>query len=214
MLQKIYNKLLKHFGEQNWWPTISDNKEFEVCIGAILTQNTAWKNVEKAVASLNERNLISINSINNSSEKELAQLIRPSGYYNQKARKLKNFCKYVIDNYDGDLKKFFSSGSLREELLSINGVGNETADSIILYSAKKPVFVIDAYTKRIVARMGIINSNSSYGEVQQLFMKNLKKEETLYNEYHALLVMLGKNYCRKKPECQKCPVRGDCKQKI
>ena len=177
---------------------------------AILTQNTNWKNVEKAIVKLNKNNFIDAKTIIKINNKKLAQIIKSSGYHNQKAKKLKNFCNFLINRYDGSLKKFFKNNikKLREELLSINGIGPETADSIILYAAKKPIFVIDAYTKRIMNRIGY--KEVAYEELQKLFMKNLKNSERLFNEYHALLVELGKNICKKIPLCEKCPINNHC----
>ncbi len=224
-LIKIYSTLLKKFGPQSWWPVtlegevtpkyhkkINKNQKhkLEIIFGAILTQNTAWKNVEKAITNLNKHNLIDVKKINKIEQKRLAELIKPSGYYNQKAKKLKDFCNFLIRNYNGDLNKFFKKGidELRKDLLSINGIGPETADSIILYAAEKPIFVIGAYTKRIFGRLGF--REKTYNELQELFMKNLPKDYKLFNEYHALLVELGKHYCRKKPLCADCALIKWC----
>lgn len=227
-IHTIYNILLKSLGPQNWWPTtlegqlhptyhgkrpLTEKQLFEICIGAILTQNTAWKNVEKAITNLNKSNLIDVNKINSVNEKRLASLIKSSGYYNQKAKKLKHFSNFLIKNYGSNLETFLSKDitPLREELLSIKGIGPETADSIILYASEKPIFVIDAYTKRIFSRLGFCKPAVSYDELQNLFHKNLQKNHNMFNEYHALLVELGKNYCRKKPLCSKCPLTKLCK---
>ncbi len=225
---KIYSMLEKRYGRQNWWPVTLDGElmpkyvsgkrsgkhKFEIIIGAILTQNTSWKNVEKAIINLNENNLIDVSKINKTGKGKLAQLIRSSGYYNQKAKKLKEFCKYLVENYQGDLKKLFSknTGELRRELLKIHGIGEETADSIILYAAEKPSFVADAYTKRIFSRIGVCNEKIRYNELQKLITKNIRKNTGLYNQYHALLVTLGKEICRKKePMCNACPLNKICK---
>ncbi len=222
----IYNKLLEHFGAQNWWPVTNENsvkptykkrdrlterQKLEICVGAILTQNTAWKNVEVAIENLNKENLIDIRKIKKIDKKKLARLIKSSGYYNQKAVKLKIFAKYLAENYKGNLKEFFKKDTekLRDELLSIKGIGPETADSIILYAAEKPIFVIDAYTKRIFKRLGY--KEETYEELQNLFMENLEKDAKLFNEYHALLVELGKNICKTEPLCDKCPLKDLCK---
>ena len=223
-LMKIYSKLLHSFGPLHWWPVTSEGKlhpeysggptnekqQLEVIFGAILTQNTSWKNVEKAIAELNKNNLVDAEKIFNIENKKLAEIIRSSGYHNQKAKKLKNFCEFLFKNCQGELKNLFQKEvpELRKELLSVNGIGPETADSIILYSAKKPIFVIDAYTKRIMGRIGF--NEESYGQLQQLFMRNLQNSEKLFNEYHALLVELGKNYCKTIPLCNKCPLKKDC----
>ena len=191
-LNKIYDILYKQFGPQHWWPA---NSRFEVIMGAILTQNTNWKNVEKAIKNLKERNLLNKEAIQNIPEKELASLIKPAGYYNQKAKKLKAFVKF-----EGEIT--------RENLLNIWGIGPETVDSILLYAYNKPIFVIDAYTKRVINRLGY--KEQTYDELQTLFMENLPTDEKLFNEFHALLVQLGKNYCKTKPVCEKCPLRKEC----
>lgn len=191
-LNKIYDILYKQFGPQHWWPA---NSRFEVIMGAILTQNTNWKNVEKAIKNLKERNLLNKEAIQNTPEKELASLIKPAGYYNQKAKKLKAFVKF-----EGEIT--------RENLLNIWGIGPETVDSILLYAYNKPIFVIDAYTKRVINRLGY--KEQTYDELQTLFMENLPTDEKLFNEFHALLVQLGKNYCKTKPVCEKCPLRKEC----
>ena len=178
----------------------------------ILTQNTNWKNVEKAIINLNKNNLININKILKINNKKLAQIIKSSGYHNQKAKKLKNFSLFLINNYNGNINEFFNNEIkiLRIELLSINGIGPETADSIILYAAKKPIFVVDSYTKRVYSRIFNIKKELKYDKLQQIFMKNLNSNEKLFNEYHALLVELGKNICKKKPLCNKCPINNLC----
>ena len=226
-LYQIYKMLLDAFGEQGWWPLTDEGEvrpkhtgkkpskereRFEIVIGAILTQNTSWKNVERAIENLNRENLIDIQKIDEIEINKLAAIIRSAGYFNQKARRLKDFVRFLIDNYDGKLENLFSleMRRLREELLSIKGIGKETADSIILYSALQPIFVIDAYTKRIMKRLGLGDKN--YDELQEMFMSSLPKDQRLFAEYHALLVHLGKNYCKKsKPNCKVCPLNGMCK---
>jgi len=225
MFNKIYKTLLKSFGPQHWWPVteereitpkyhkninLSEKQKLEIIFGAILTQNTNWKNAEKAIINLNKHNLINTKKIINIKNKKLALIIKSSGYHNQKAKKLKNFCDFLLKNYNGNLDLFLKNKirKLRSELLNINGIGPETADSIILYAAKKPIFVIDAYTKRIFSRIGY--KEKTYDELQKLFMENIPKKENLFNEYHALLVELGKNTCRKKPLCEKCPINQHC----
>ena len=227
MLNQIYIKLHFHFGNQNWWPVtldgdvapkyhksikLSEKQKLEICFGAILTQNTSWKNVEKAIAQLNKNQLVDINKIIKMDNEKLAEIIKSSGYHNQKSKKLKNLCLFLKNNYNGNIKKMFSNSitKLRNELLSINGIGPETADSIILYAAKKPIFVIDAYTKRIYSRIFNIKKEFGYDELQQIFMKELNNDEKLFNEYHALLVELGKNICKKKPLCNQCPISNMC----
>lgn len=218
-IKNIYYILLKRFGKQGWWPLSvngipahngkrpsSERDKFEICAGAILTQNTNWKNVEKAIVNLNMENLLDIKKINKINKKRLANLIKSSGYYNQKASKLKIFADYVIKNYNGKLGLFFKKkiNELRDELLSIKGIGPETADSIILYAAEKPVFVIDAYTKRIFLRLGICKKDVKYDELQKIFHKNLPLDVSLFKEYHALIVELGKNFCKSKARCELC----------
>jgi len=223
MIKQIYDKLYSHFGPQYWWPVtldgritpnyhknikLNEKQKLEICFGAILTQNTNWKNVEKAIIQLNKNKLINIEKIIKINNKKLASIIKSSGYHNQKAKKLKNFCSFLSINYNSD--SFFKNNikKFREELLSINGIGPETADSIILYAAKKPIFVIDAYTKRIMNRIGY--KEKTYEELQSLFMNNLELNEKLFNQYHSLLVELGKNICKKKPLCDKCPLNNIC----
>jgi endonuclease-3 related protein len=206
ILNAFYKTLYAYFGPQHWWPAES---RFEVIIGAILTQNTSWSNVEKAIDNLKKNKLLKLPRLYKLPHKKLASLIRPAGYYNIKAKRLKEFLKFAYDSYRGNLKKMSSQGmyKLRKQLLSVNGIGPETADSILLYALDKPVFVVDAYTKRILSRHHIIKDDSSYEKVQNLFMQNLKNKVILFNEYHALLVRLGKDFCRKnKPRCQDCPL--------
>ena len=176
----------------------------------ILTKNISWKNVDKTFNNLIKNNLIDVIKIIDIDTKRLAEIIMPSGYHNQKAKKLKNFCNFLVRNYNGNLNDLFMIGKLklRNELLSVNGIGPETADSIILYAAKKPIFVIDAYTKRILNRIGY--KDAKYEELQNLFMKYLPNNEKLFNEYHALLVELGKNICKKEPLCERCPLNASC----
>lgn len=223
-LKEIYSKLYSDFGPQRWWPVtkegeavpkyhknrnLTEKQKLEICFGAILTQNTSWKNVEKAIVNLNKNNLIDIEKILKIKNKRLAEIIRPSGYYNQKAKKIKNFCNFLAKRHRSLRKLFENSVSeLRKELLSVNGIGPETADSIILYAAKKPVFVVDAYTKRILNRIGY--REMAYDELQRLFMESLPNSEKLFNEYHALLVELGKNTCKRNPLCNECPVSRHC----
>ena len=234
MLLKIFKILEKEFGSQGWWPTtrddklipeynssnstraLSDKERLEIVFGAILTQNTSWKNVEKAIINLNKNNLINVNKISNISQEELAELIKSSGYFNQKAERLKIFCNYLINNYKGNVSLLFNKNidELRQELLSIKGIGPETADSIILYAAQKPIFVIDAYTERVFSRLGICNKNISYDQLQQLFHSKLKSDVSLFNEYHALIVKLAKGFCKTKPLCNNCPINNICKKII
>lgn len=210
-IKQIYKQLLKAYGPQGWWPVTTDNAVFEIITGAILTQNTAWKNVEKAIENLKKNDLVAVEKIRKTDKKRLALLIRSAGYYNQKAERLIIFAEFLSKN---PIKKLMKeeTGKLREKLLAIKGIGDETADSILLYAFNKPVFVIDAYTKRIFKRVGY--KEESYEELQALFMKNLKKDARLFNEYHALLVELGKNLCKKRPSCGNCPLKQLCKREV
>jgi endonuclease-3 related protein len=179
-------------------------------VGAILTQNTNWANVEKAINNLKKNKLLSEYALYRLSHRRLASLIRPAGYYNIKAKRLKEFIAFLFKDYQGNLKKISQADTLvlRRQLLSVNGIGPETADSILLYSLNKPVFVIDAYTRRILSRHSLLKEGSSYEEAQDLFMQNLENDVKLFNEYHALLVKLGKEFCLKnKPKCEMCPLR-------
>ncbi|MDP8223756.1 MAG: hypothetical protein P9L99_10390 [Candidatus Lernaella stagnicola] len=206
-LRRLYQRAFEHFGPLHWWP---GDSPFEVCVGAILTQNTAWTNVEKAITNLKARRFLSVRGMHLVDEVLLANAIRPSGYYNQKAKKLKAFCEYVTRRHQGSLRVMLSQpiDTLREELLSINGVGPETADSIILYAAQQPVFVVDAYTRRILYRMGLTAEDAAYHELQDLFHARLPRDTAYYNEFHAQIVYVGKEFCRKsKPRCDRCPVR-------
>ena len=201
-LMQIYKELHKTYGLQNWWQTTTANKQFEIIIGAILCQNTAWKNVEKAIANLKKANLIDAKKILKTNKSKIAKLIKPAGYYNQKAERLKIISKFYLEN----------KNPTREQLLNVKGVGPETADSILLYAYGKPTFVVDAYTKRIFSRIGLVKTED-YHEVQDFFHANLEKGAKTFNEYHALIVELAKQHCRKKPECEKCPLSESCRRK-
>jgi len=204
---KIYQILYKRYGSQHWWP---GDTPFEVIVGAVLTQNTAWQNVEKAIGNLKRENLLSVKKLANVSLAKLSTLIRPSGYYNVKAKRLKAMLNFLTNEYDGDISNVKKKNirTLRPQLLSVDGVGEETADSILLYGLSKPIFVVDTYTKRIFPRHGFFDVNTPYLNVQKFFMKNLPKSVKIYNEYHALLVRLAKDYCRTKPNCRECPIKG------
>jgi len=204
-LLTIYHNLLDQIGPRNWWPADSP---FEVIIGAILTQNTAWKNVEKAIENLKKNNLLSPKSLFAVPINSLAELIRSSGYYNQKAKKIKNFLDYFIHTYSGsiDLIKQQKTEILREELLAINGIGPETADAILLYALQKPIFVVDSYTRRIFSRHNWFYEDISYQEMQDFFMDKLEKNVALFNEFHALIDYIGHYFCKKNPNCVSCPL--------
>ncbi|NQT75473.1 MAG: endonuclease III domain-containing protein [Candidatus Omnitrophica bacterium] len=206
-LLKIYKLLYERFGPRHWWP---GDTRLEIIIGAILTQNTAWANVEKAIANLKNARLLKVKGLSRVPKKRLAGLIRPAGYYNIKSQRIKNFLGFLNTAYGGDIKRMLSTETrrLRTELLEVKGIGPETADSILLYAGEKPAFVVDAYTKRIFSRHGFIQGDASYEAVQAIFLSNLPKDVRLFNEFHALIVELGKELCKsKKPLCNKCPIR-------
>jgi endonuclease III related protein len=207
LLQELYQQLREAFGPQNWWPA---DTPFEVAVGAILTQNTNWGNVSRAIAALKDQDLLTPQVLHELPETELARLIRPAGYYNLKARRLKNFLDFLANCYGNSMERLASDDleALRPALLSIKGVGPETADSILLYALGKPTFVVDAYTFRILSRHGLIAEACLYEELRQLFMEHLPAQVPLYQEYHALLVRLGKEWCRPQPRCPTCPVDG------
>lgn len=201
---KFYKTLFDFFGYRNWWPGETIH---EIIIGAILTQSTAWINVEKAIKNLRQNNLLCINKLKGCDENMLASLIKPTGYYNQKAKKLKKISEFFSD-YSFDKFKALPLEKARELLLSVWGIGEETADSILLYAFEKPIFVIDAYTKRIFSRHGVCKENIKYAKLQKIITDNIPKDTDLYNDFHAQLVELGKNFCLKSnPKCDKCPVR-------
>lgn len=206
-LHEIYQRLYRAFGPQCWWPGESP---FEIAVGAILTQNTNWGNVEKAIENLKREKVLSAKSIHEIRVDKLASLIKPAGYFNVKAKRLKAFIGSLMNEHHGSMKRMKNEKmqTLRAKLLKVNGVGPETADSILLYALEKPVFVIDAYTKRVLSRHGIMEHENPYEEFQELFHSSLKRDVKLFNEYHALFVRLGKTYCRKKPRCEECPLEG------
>ena len=205
----VYKKLLNHFGEQHWWPA---ETEFEVVVGAILTQAAAWQNVEIAIRNLKCEGILNTKGIRNISEERLAGLVRPAGYFNAKSRKLKSFINFLYDAYDGDFQSMVDQPKekLREELLSVWGIGPETADSIVLYAAHKPSFVVDAYTRRIFHRMGMVDEKIDYDDLKEFFEKQLPEDLEIYKEFHALIVELGKNHCKPKPRCEGCPLNYAC----
>lgn len=204
-LLKLYDILYDTFGPRHWWP---GDSPFEVIVGAILTQNTAWGNVSRAISKLKEEGLMTPQTLNYMDEGILATLIRPAGYYNVKTRRLKNFLRFLFKEYGGNLDKMFSESMdiLRHKLLDIKGIGRETADSIMLYAGGMPTFVVDAYTKRILSRHLIVSEDADYEEIRSLFMDNLPADKRLFNEYHALLVHLGKSFCNRNPKCKGCPL--------
>ena len=204
----IYNSLFKHFGPQDWWPGVTP---FEVIIGAILTQNTSWDNVEKAIVSLKASGKFTPEGLFKLQTDKLALLIKSSGYFNIKAKRLKNFLSFLFNDYEGNIDRLLKEDGhlLRHKLLNVNGIGPETADSILLYAAEYPIFVVDAYTNRIFSRHGYIPADATYHQIQELFVGNLPKDIQLYNEYHALIVRVGKELCRKTPRCNSCPIEYD-----
>ena len=206
-IEKIYKDLYANFGPQHWWPA---KTPFEVIVGAILTQSTSWNNVKKAIANLKKNQLLTKDALYRLSHPRLALLIRSAGYYNIKAKRLKAFLHFFFKDYGGSLRKMSQVDTLvlRKQLLSVNGIGPETADSILLYALDKPVFVVDSYTKRVLSRHRIIREDDDYEQVQNLFMQSLKKDVRLFNEYHALLVKLGKEFClKRRPRCEICPLK-------
>ena len=205
VLTDIYNTLYKTFGPQRWWP---GETPFEIAVGAILTQNTNWGNVEKAISNIKKARALKAKTLHEMSHAGLASLIRPAGYFNIKADRLGHFLSFLSTNYKGSMKRMKRGDTyfLREHLLNVKGIGPETADSILLYALEKPVFVIDAYTKRVLQRHKIVPEKSGYHELQGIFHRSLPLDVQLFNEYHALFVMLGKHYCKPKPRCEGCPM--------
>jgi len=208
-LSEIYRRLYQKYGPQNWWPAETD---FEVIVGAILTQSAAWTNVEKGINNLKRANAVNPASIREIPHSELSGLIHSCGYYNAKAEKLRVFAQWFKINYEDDLEKMFTLDTrlLREELLKVHGIGEETADSILLYAGRKPVFVIDAYTRRLCERLGLKPQGDKYSDYQKLFMDNLPHDVQMFNEFHALIVNHGKLFCKKVPQCEGCCLRGLC----
>ncbi|MBI2882160.1 MAG: endonuclease III domain-containing protein [Candidatus Tectomicrobia bacterium] len=213
VLMEVYRRLLRRFGPRGWWPA---EAPFEVCVGAILVQNTSWANAARAIANLKGRNLLSPETLRDIPAARLSALIRPARFFNMKAERLKTFIRFLWDAHGGSLDRLFRlpTGPLRETLLALKGIGPETADSILLYAAGRPVFVVDAYTHRIFARLGLYAGPSAgregYAALQGVFHGSLPRKAPLYNEYHALLVELGKEHCRTLPICGSCPLRAIC----
>ena len=208
ILLHIYSILYKFYGPQGWWP---GDTRLEVIVGAILTQNTSWKSVEKAISNLKKAKILSRPSlIDGLSRKKLAGLIKPSGYYNVKAKRLKNFIRFLSSSYGSSLNRVARQNTdrLREEFLNVNGIGPETCDSILLYAFNRPVFVVDAYTRRVFSRHGLFSGTTGYDEIQKIFMDNLPRDKGLFNEYHALIVRLAKEICKTRPGCAACPLKG------
>ena len=204
-LTEIYQLLFDRFGPQHWWPGQS---QFEIITGAILTQNTSWANVEKAITNLKSAGCLTPEKLYHLDISQLADFIRPAGYYNIKTKRLKNFINWLFDNYDGKPANLetVDTGQLRAELLAIKGIGYETADSILLYAFDRPVFVVDAYTARIAFRHQLIDPEANYEQLRELFQSNLPEDVKFFNEYHALLVRVGKEFCKPKARCPGCPL--------
>jgi endonuclease III related protein len=204
-LTEIYQLLFDRFGSQSWWP---GETRFEIITGAILTQNTNWANVEKAIANLKSADLLTPEKLHHLDVSELAELIRPAGYYNIKANRLKSFLGWLFRNYDGRLENLenLDTDRLRAELLTVKGIGPETADSILLYAFDRPIFVVDAYTARVAVRHGLIEPEADYERLRELFRSNLQPEPQLFNEFHALLVRVGKEFCKPTAKCPGCPL--------
>jgi len=204
-LTEIYQLLYDAFGPQRWWP---GETPFEIMTGAILAQNTSWTNVEKAIKNLKSAEYLTPAGLHHIDISQLAEMIRPAGYYNIKAKRLKNFVNWLFDSYNGEITNFetVETGRLRAELLAIKGIGRETADSILLYALGRPAFVVDAYTARITMRHELIEPGADYEQLRELFESNLPEDIQLFNEYHALLVKAGKEFCKTKAKCSGCPL--------
>ena len=235
MITRVYDIFMKAYGLQGWWPVTvnsengpeyfpgdyshprNDSEAWEIMVGAILTQNTSWKNVEKAILNLLSNNCLDIDCILRMGTEKLAEWIRPSGYYNQKTERLKLLADYMDKKWEKNLKAFFDRpvDKIRKELLSIKGIGKETADSILLYAGKKPIFVVDAYTRRIFSKLGLIGEKADYDEIRRMVEKAFSNEpcerqREIFNEFHALLVEHAKQHCRKRPICGNCPIKHMC----
>jgi endonuclease-3 related protein len=206
----IFDLLHDRYGPLNWWPA---DTPFEVCVGAILTQNTSWGNVEKAIANLMRERLLTPRALHDISPERLAAVIRPAGFLNLKSARLKSFIGWLQERYGGDLERMFRTDwrELREELLTIKGIGRETADAMLLYAGRQPTFVVDAYTVRLFSRLGLVREDAGYEEVRSLFMEHLPGDPVLFKEYHALIVRHGKEHCRKKARCAGCAVHFLCR---
>jgi endonuclease-3 related protein len=207
-LRRYYDVLFAAYGPQHWWP---GRTAFEIIVGAILTQNTSWSNVEIAMRNLRREKLLTPSAMERMPLPRLAQLIRSSGYFRQKAKKLKCFVRFLGSEYGGSLNRMFRAPTavLREKLLTVHGIGPETADAILLYAGRHPVFVVDAYTRRMLERHGLAEPTQSYEEIRQVFERSLPSDAPLYNEFHALIVRNGKEHCRtSKPRCSECPLHS------
>lgn len=205
-LRAYYTALYNHFGPSHWWP---GDTPFEIAVGAVLTQNTAWANVEKAIINLQQARLLDPRAILAAPASQLETALRPSGYFRVKARRLRSFCDYLVTQYNGSMARMarVPLKTLRPELLQVHGIGPETADDILLYACGKPVFVVDAYTRRIFARHGLASAKVSYEPLRRFFEDNLPADIELFKDYHAQIVYTGKHFCKTKPDCQHCPLK-------
>ncbi len=203
----VYKSLFDHHGAQNWWP---GETAFEIMVGAILTQNTAWTNVEKAITKLKQADALSPDRLLSLPETTVADLIRSSGYFNVKTQRLRNYCNWFLESGGHDELSTWTTGDLRSGLLSVNGIGPETADDILLYAFERSVFVIDTYTRRLFSRLELINSDLDYEQTRSVFENELEKDTQLYNEYHALIDVHAKNICKTKPICENCCLKKHC----
>ncbi|MEK7793229.1 MAG: endonuclease III domain-containing protein [Candidatus Hydrogenedentota bacterium] len=210
ILGRYYGLLANRFGRTGWWPA---DTPFEIVVGAILTQNTAWENVGKAIANLKSAHLLSPRAILAADTAALHEALRPSGYFRVKTKRLRSFCEYLVARHGGSMKRMarVPLETLRTQLLSVHGIGHETADDILLYVCGKPVFVVDAYTRRIFSRHGLVPKNSAYTPLREFFENALVPDVDAFKEYHALIVYTGKEYCRTKPRCDQCPLRATLK---
>jgi endonuclease III related protein len=204
-LLAIYSRLERHYGPTGWWP---GDSPFEVAVGAILTQNTAWTNVEQAIANLKRARLLSPKKILACPDAKLHEALRPSGYFRVKAGRLRSFCRHLLENHRGSMARMarVPLDELRDELLRVHGIGPETADDILLYACGKPIFVVDAYTRRILHRHGHVDAGIGYHDLQERFHRRLPDDVALFKEYHALIVYVGKDFCRTRPRCEGCPL--------
>lgn len=210
-LERFYRLMSGHFGPTGWWP---GGSAFEIAVGAVLVQNTAWRNVEKAIATLKRRRLLSPKAILAAPVSELEEALVPAGYFRVKTARLRSFCEFLVSRYGGSMARLARTPlpELRRELLAVHGIGHETADDIILYACHQPVFVVDAYTRRILARHGLTDPDIGYEALRKYFERRLPPDVPLYQEYHGLLVMTGNRYCRRKPRCEECPLRETLKR--
>lgn len=205
VLAEIYHRLSNHYGPTHWWP---GDSPFEIAVGAVLTQNTAWTNVERAIANLKRERLLTPRAILDCPDAQLHEALRPSGYFRVKSARLRSFCRYLLDRYKGSMAFMARRplDALRHELLSVDGIGPETADDILLYACAKPIFVVDAYTRRILSRHGLVPPAGHYHDLQRLFHEHIEPDVHAYGEYHGLIVFTGKDFCRRTPKCENCPL--------